>query len=168
MTLTELASISQVAAAFGVIVSLLYLAVQVRNGTVTARRAASHDVMVTINPLLMTLSCDRETSSIWMRGLSNFDSLDSVEKVRFSCLMLTITYSWDEAYHGKKTKQLDDWAVQRFTGSMHELCRLPGFKSWYTVRKSWLSQEIREILEREMKLPTPESSLYSGSTSDRT
>lgn len=143
-------AIAEMAGALGVILSLIYLAVQIRHGATTAKRAAGHDVMMTTTPLLVALASSTEVTSIWMRGLADFSALSAEERVRFSCLLLLLTYSWDEAQHGYRCDQLDDWAIQRFMGSMHELARLPGFQAWYDVRKDWLSDEIREELEREM------------------
>lgn len=155
-----ISALAELFGALGLIISVIYLALQVRNGTATARRAAGHDVMMTINPLLTVLSSDADVTSIWMRGLADFESLNGDEQVRFSCLLLMLTYSWDEALHSHKTKQLDDWALERFTGSMHELARLPGFRSWYGVRKAWLSKNIRDVLEQEMGFNTPQSPFY--------
>lgn len=155
------AAIGEIAAAVGVIVSLIYLAHQVRHGAATARRAAGHEVMMTTTPLLVALATDADVASIWTRGLASYESLSQQERVRFSCLLLLLTYSWDEVQHGHKAKQLDDWAMQRFMGSMHELARLPGFKMWYEARKAWLSDEIREALEREMQGDV-HSPLYGG------
>lgn len=150
MNWNAIAAIGEVAGAAGVIISLVYLAVQVRHGAKAARRAAAHDVMTTTTPVLTALVSRSEITSIWMRGLSDFESLDPEERVRFSCLMLLLTYSWDETQHGYNDDQLDEWAMERFMGSMQELARLPGFKSWYEIRKDWLSKEIRVTLEREM------------------
>src|SRR5688572_23477878 len=113
MNWTTAAAIAEIVGAIGVIVSLLYLASQVKRGTAEARRAGAHDLMTTTNSLLMLLASDRGTAEIWAKGMGDFESLDNIERVRFSCLALNLAFGWDEAFHAYKNGQLDSWGLQR-------------------------------------------------------
>jgi hypothetical protein len=150
-----------------VIISLIYLASQIKHGATAAKWAGAHAVMGTINELLMVLAADGETTRIWARGLVDFDSLDPIERVRFSSLMLSLTSSWDEAHHALSAGQIDQWGMQRFTGSMHEFALLPGFRSWYAVRRGWLSEDLRKRLDELVNRDPAESQFYALTRSGR-
>ena len=152
MNWSAIAAIAELIGAVGVIFSLIYLGSQIKQGATAAKWAGAHEVMTNINDLLILLGGDGETAKVWARGLTDFESLDTVERVRFSSLMLSLTNSWDEAYHAMAAGQIDAWGLQRFTGSIDEFSRMPGFRSWHALRKQWLSDEMRKRLEVLMRV----------------
>ena len=154
------ATIAEIAGAAGVIASLLYLSVQVKHTTIQAQRAGSHELMTTTNTLLMQIAGDSGTAEIWAKGLVNFETLSPVEKVRFSCLMLNLTFGWDGGFHAYESGQLDKWGLQRITAPMNEVSRTAGFKSWYRVRRDWLTDDIRARLDPLVADETVGSSVY--------
>ena len=160
MNWTTAASIAEIIGAVGVIASLLYLSVQIKHSTATARRASSQDLMATTNTLLMLMAGDHGTSAIWAKGLMDFNSLDPVERVRFSCLALNLTFGWDAAYHAYEAGQLDGWGLQRVTSSMDEVVRTPGFRQWLKVRRHWLTDEIQPRIDALMNDEKSETGFY--------
>ena len=160
MDWTRAASIAEVISAVGVIISLLYLAAQVKHNTVQARNAGAHEINATTNSLLMLLASDRGVAETWTKGLTDFDSLDVVDRVRFSSLMLNLTYGWDEAHHAFDLALLDKWGLERTIQSMPELALTPGFRAWYKIRRDWMSDEIRVRLDELMRHDAPDSPFY--------
>jgi hypothetical protein len=158
---TAIAAIAELVGAFGVIMSLVYLGYQIKQGAAATKWSGAHDVMTNINDLLLTLAGDGEVAKIWTRGLVNFDELNPEEKVRFSSLMLGLVNSWDEAYHALAAGQIDEWGLQRFTGSLNDFAVMPGFKSWFEVRKRWMSADIRSRLEQVMAQQDANSDFYA-------
>ena len=163
MNWTVIASIAEVISAVGVIISLLYLAVQVKHSTLQARYAGAHEINATTNSLMMLLASDRNVAELWSKGLSDFELLDVVDRVRFSCLMLNLTYGWDVAYQRYDAALLDKWGLQRTILSMPELALTPGFQAWYKLRRDWMSDEIRDRLDALMRgnHPDRKSPFYS-------
>jgi hypothetical protein len=160
MNWDAVAAAGELTAAVGVVVSLIYLATQVRHATATARRAAGHEIMTTINPLLTSLATHPDVASIWARGLADYNALEPAEQIRFSCLMLTLTYTWDEAMHASEIGQLDAWAAERFMGTVNEFAHLPGFKAWYAIRNAFLSRDLRALLESKFASTAERSAMY--------
>lgn len=157
---SAVAAVAELLGAAGVIGSLVYLAHQMKEGAVAAKWSGAHSVWTNLNDLLMILAGDGEVADIWLRGLLDFESLESTERIRFSALMLCLANSWDEANHALDAGQIDEWGLQRFTGSMNEFAVMPGFKSWYAVRKQWLSADNRVRLEAIMSRENPSSGFY--------
>src|SRR5437762_3161056 len=78
-----LAAIGQVAAAIGVIPSLIYLATQIREQNKERRRAAVSVLTGQWSALLKSMIDSSEFADIYLRGLQNFDDLSPAEKIRF-------------------------------------------------------------------------------------
>src|SRR5215469_4272750 len=79
-----LAAIAQIIAAFAVIASLVYLAVQIRNQNKESRRAAANVFTLHWTDFRKSLSDNADLAAIHLRGLESFDALNPVEKVRFA------------------------------------------------------------------------------------
>ena len=161
MNWTAITAIAELVGALGVILSLVYLGHQIKQGAAATKWNGAHDVMTNINDLLLLLAGDGEAAKIWARGLVDFEALEPVEKVRFSSLMLSLVNSWDEAHQALAAGQIDEWGLQRFTGSLNDFAIMPGFKSWFEVRKRWMSANIRTRLEAVMAQQDASSDFYA-------
>ena len=87
MTLEDLGNIGEFVGAIGVVVSLLYLAIQIRRSnllaTAESNRFGQH---APIEPI-MAIVQDPEVARIFREGLGDRDALSSDEKVRFDMLL---------------------------------------------------------------------------------
>ena len=82
MTLEQWAFIGQIGAAIAVIVSLIYVATQVRQNT-KAMRVNNAQSLVELNNRLNTpFAMDREFAELWFKAGSDFQSLDAVDQQR--------------------------------------------------------------------------------------
>ena len=72
-------AIGELAGALGVIVSLLYLAVQIKRQNVASRFAAVHEVVDQTNAFFGAAARNKEIAAIWVKGIENFGALDQVE-----------------------------------------------------------------------------------------
>ena len=84
-------AVAEVLGAFGVIASLAYLAVQIRQNTFSmdrtaraAKGAAYQDFLGYFQNSMMPLAFDETISEIIRRGMIDFDSLSEAETFRFT------------------------------------------------------------------------------------
>ncbi len=79
---TAIGSVAEIVAAVGVIVSLIYLALQVRQNTQSIR-AATYDAMVRTNgDFLLPLIQDPDLARTFERAVEGWSELDYEEQVR--------------------------------------------------------------------------------------
>ena len=76
MNWEAIAAVAEALGAAGVIVSLLYLSVQIRANTRTVKNASYQAVVNSINDWGAKVSTNRETAEIWIRGSESFAELD--------------------------------------------------------------------------------------------
>ena len=82
MTLDDLGNIGEFVGAVGVVVSLIYLAVQIRRNTRSVRASTFQEAVRDVAILSDLLATDAELSRIWSSGLQDLDALKPDERVR--------------------------------------------------------------------------------------
>jgi hypothetical protein len=87
MSLEDLARIGEFAGVIAVLVTLLYLSIQVRQSIRETRDQTAWRITESLNQFTVALTSDGETAEIWCRGNDNFDALDRVERERFVVLV---------------------------------------------------------------------------------
>lgn len=110
MSVQDLGALGDLIAAIGVVVSLFYLAVQIRQNTKqinentkAIRAAAVNTGLQLIASNRMAISRDQGTANVWRRGLEDPDSLEATEKLRFRLIFSNVmdalfnTYSQTQA-----------------------------------------------------------------------
>src|SRR6478672_12886781 len=86
-----LSAIGQVVAAIGVIISLIYLAVQIREQNKERRRAGINILTVQWSDLVKTGQESREFAALFLRGMRSFQDLDAPDKLSFSAFFTRYT-----------------------------------------------------------------------------
>ena len=84
MNWDALGALAELAGAVGVIVSLLYLGVQIRIQNRESRLNSVSESIRHFNDVLSGIAHYPDLCSIWARGLGDFESLDPEERARFS------------------------------------------------------------------------------------
>jgi heme/copper-type cytochrome/quinol oxidase subunit 1 len=78
-----ISAVGQMLGAVGVIISIIYLAAQIRNQNKESKRAAMNVLTTHWSDLNRTLVENPETAALWLRAPQSFDELDSASKLRF-------------------------------------------------------------------------------------
>lgn len=148
MSWDAIAAVAELVGAAGVILSLVYLAGQVRSSGSQARQAAIQSVVNKMNDVWNTMA-SASTADLWTRGSKGMDHLDGEsERVQFSALMLSIFRPYEEIYHYRRDGLVDDWTWESISSVCHALMGTPGWRDWWSHREVWFSSEFREHIAR--------------------
>jgi hypothetical protein len=151
MNWDALAAIGQMVGAAGVIVSLLYLAGQVRNNARQLRHAAAQAVLDKLNGLIGQLAFTAGVGEVWTRGLSGLDALnDDEELVRFSSMLLQAFWAYEEVLHYRRAGVIEDWAWTHAKAPVDHFMRTPGFQQWWQLRRDWFGEEFQVFVSDRM------------------
>ncbi len=147
MNLEQFSYVGDLVAAVGVIVSLVYLARQVRGNT-EAMRANSESMWSNFNLTLAAgVALDREAAEWWVTGADRFDQLDEIDQQRHVLWEYTVFQFWWALYKARQRGQVDDdqWGVTMRTVSM--------FGQRQAIRAAWqrfgelFPGDFRDLLE---------------------
>lgn len=86
VTLQDLGNIGEFVGAVGVVVSLVYLAVQIRQNTKATRANSVQDLTENINKAAEKL-IEPENAELYLRGIRSYATLTPEEKLRFGQLI---------------------------------------------------------------------------------
>lgn len=105
MTIQDLGSLGEFVASFGVIASLIYLAVQVRQNTHQIRQSVNSiemeaygDLIGRITDYNLAVMRDRSLSELMVRAREDPQSLDTIDRYRYFSLMMLLFRHADMAY----------------------------------------------------------------------
>lgn len=115
MNWEAISSIAEVFGVLAVVVSLVYLASQIRQSNTQARGEAHSNWLTTWNETIKGLAADRDTVEILQRGFDNFSTLPKVEQAIFAQQVAALINHWhlaaDLAENEMISKQLYDGAT---------------------------------------------------------
>src|SRR5438270_13357380 len=107
-----ISAIGQMLGAIGVIISIVYLAAQIRNQNKESQRAAMNVLTTHWGELTKTLVENPDLAALWLRGLRSFDALDGASKLRLGAHLGRFLRFADSLYLGV----LDGTCDQRLWG----------------------------------------------------
>jgi len=148
-------AIGEVLGAAGVIISLVYLAVQIRADARAKRASAVHEQSDAYRDFLQTLATDETLSGIYLRGLRDYGSLRDAELIRFTSVIGFLFRVFDEAFFQWQEGTLDSQLWQGFEAPMADMLAYPGVKEWWSTRAHWYSAPFREMIDTKINSDIP-------------
>ena len=159
MTWEALAAIAQLAAVVGLIPSLIYLAVQVKDQNKERRRAAVGVLTGQWAAMVKTLAESSEFADIYLRGVQQFDDLSPAERLRFGAFLATFFKNFEGLYYYHKDGTLEPphWAQVKRT--MTDVVSYPGTQVWWSVRRNWHTEQFAALVDKIIS-ETPKANAY--------
>lgn len=149
MTLQETA---QIVGGIGVIASLIYVAIQIRNNARAVRAATYHQVSNTFISHWDSLAKDPETLSVMLRGGSDFASLKGhVEQSRYYLQMMASMRRFENAWFQYKVGVLKESDWNAIAYDLDSLFTYPGTRFAWEGIKNRSSVEFRFYVDEVSK-----------------
>ena len=158
MTIQDWGAVGEIIGAIAVVVSLLYLAAQIRNQNRESRLSTINSSLAEWNSLMSLVADNAELADIWSRGLKN-EALAEPEEVRFRAFTQSYFRVVEGLYLQHLEARLDDRIWHGIGKGFSGMLAAKGLHRFWDHRKEWYSQEFRNFVEDEIrsKEPTSES-----------
>lgn len=165
--LKEFASIAEIVGAFAVVVSLIYVGVQVNDSNRAVRSASVNDANVAIQEWYMQIGSDEQTSRQFYRSLMSDQIKSNEEEFQFLMMMHGIFLAFQGSYLMAEEGTLDSELVDGLTGAILVVKDTPGMKRYWRQRRTTLHPRfvryVDEIFLREGETPME---IYRASEAD--
>src|SRR5215831_6923628 len=102
-----ISAIGQIVGAFAVVISLIYLATEVRSSGCATRDASEPSMSERFSRIIQQLSSRPEIRELYYRGIHDYESLEGADLVGFGVLLLEIFRSNEELYYQLLEGKLD-------------------------------------------------------------
>src|SRR6476620_11430810 len=166
MNLNDLANIGQVIGAVAVVVSLFYVAHQIRQNTNAVRFATAQVVHEHFANWYQLVAADSELSKIVATGLRDYGSLSEEERVRFIATFMSFLSYSQNAFLKWREKLLAPPLWMGWELVIMNLVCAPGGKAFWKDRGYMFGEEFRRHVEDDLKeRHTPMQSRWAPSAS---
>lgn len=156
-----LSAIGQMGAAIGVIPSLIYLAIQIREQNRERRRAGINILTAQWSELVKTAQESRDFAELFLRGIRSFHDLDAPDKLRFSAFFTRLTRNYEGMFIYYRDGALDEALWDGVERTMSDYFAYAGAIEWWATRKHWLTDEFRPVVEAIIA-KNPEPKMYAA------
>lgn len=134
----------------GVFVTLIYLATQIRQNTLSVRASAYQGAQRDIADKLDSLSHDPELLRLYFEGNRNFDRLSEDDRRRYATFMAGLMRRYETLLYQTRVGNMSraDWE-----GSLAELrttFKYAGTRSWWSKARQIFSADLRRLVDEEL------------------
>ncbi len=124
MTISELGSLGELLAAIATLLTLIYLALQIRQTTRSLELNRTKVVQDDADRWRSYLIENKEIAALYRRGMTDSESLDSDDRLRFRMLMDQLLYGWQTQYFSQAdaytaTREFWPQTLQSPGGGLH-------------------------------------------------
>lgn len=141
----------------GVVVTLLYLAIQIRQNTrqlradtESAKTIAFEGTNSDVSHWISEIVENRDVAELWTRGLKDIDQLDETDRLRFDYLGMQLLQTWQIVFRrAEHVERPELWTTTILYFNMYS--RNPGFLALWENSKRLLLPDFVNAIEKDAK-----------------
>ncbi len=141
-----ISAIAETVAAIGVILSLVYVGVQVRQGTLETRVGVLRSVVNELGRVNDSLAEHGDLAEIVARGMADYDSLTLVERARMSSYLAHMFKLFEQLFVLHQTGAIETRDWRGYEHAITELAAYPGVQKWWSTRSDWARDDFNSFL----------------------
>ena len=148
MNWEAISAIGQIVGALAVVISLIYLATEVRSNARATREASTRSASDSFTRWIQQLSGHPHLRELYYRGIQDLDSLEGADLVGFSVVMVEAFRRYEEVYYQRSEGQLGPRLWRGFEAGMRDLNAYPGVQAWWRLPSHWFSEEFAKHINQ--------------------
>ncbi|MEN8374780.1 MAG: hypothetical protein ABFS34_04970 [Gemmatimonadota bacterium] len=146
MNWEAIGAIGESLGAVAVVISLAYLAVQIRTQNDESRRAAMHEISVGFRESICTFT-DARMADLFTRTNRGDDSLTDAETLQLIVGIQRVFRVWEEAHghyvHGRLAPDIWEAMLRQYASYL----AAPGFQMVWRLRKNFYNEAFRTFVD---------------------
>lgn len=153
-SLSALAAVGEFISAIAVLISLIYLALQIRQNTQTVRANTHHAGSTAWAGLTAQIASDAELSELYHQGRVSPDALSPEQTRRFELLMDSVLAQIENFFIQHRLGILPQSNQDRFAEILRAQFRSEGARRYWKRRRTLYTAPFVAYIERELQLYT--------------
>ena len=150
MSIQDWAAIGEMVGAIAVVVSLIYVGVQLRQNTRATRVSTSQAFIQIHGGEADPIVREPAFRDIYWRGLAGASNLQGSELAAFGAWTGSTIRAWESFYFQWKAGAFEDPIWSGWNQQFLDLFGYPGVQEVWTIRRHHFSEEFREFVGREL------------------
>jgi hypothetical protein len=147
MTLQDLGSIGELLGAIGVILSLVYLATQIRQNTKSLRAAAVDAAADRYIESTRLISLNPELADLLEKGRSDYTALSGVQQRRYRLHYLANSLAFENMFQKYRQGMIPESQWEGIAGALRHTMDQAGPRQAWEVIRSNVGPEFREYVD---------------------
>lgn len=147
MSLETVNSIAQIVAAIGVIASLFYLAVQIRQNTKSQQSVVVDSLTSSLIAVLAPQASDPGLTRACAAAVEDWNGAREEDRLQAACVLLALFKLSENAWFQQRQGTLDPEQWQGWDFYMRAYYHRPGVQTWWSLRRGIFSSGFRDYLE---------------------
>jgi hypothetical protein len=146
MNWDAISAVSQMIGSIAVVVSVLYLAVQLRSSTRVARVAAMDAAAAALRDVTKPFMENAELGRVWRIGLENLDALSPEDQARFFHAAHQFLKALETIHYHYVYGLLDPQLWEGWKELLHHYIASPGIHYYLSLRGTVFSERFRNFI----------------------
>lgn len=164
MTIQDWGAIGELIGGVAVIVTLIYLALQIRQNTRAIKLSTVHGIAESFRSQYALVGQSDSVAELYTTGLLRPETLDQSQGVQFYALMHNMVRGYEDAYYQHAEGALDSKYWSGMQSQMCDSVSAQGFQNYWGDRKHWYSKSFQKHVN-EVLLPGAKNGFKYGGSS---
>jgi hypothetical protein len=154
MNWEAIGAVAQMVAAVAVVMSLVYLSIQIRHNSqqveaqVKALNAASLNAIEnTFTRFRESMIRDKQVASLWRRALASFEDLEPDEKAQADAMFQEYCWAWQNTIIRITKGTYEREGIEPYLKNLVHVMRTPGARQWWSTGKREFAEQFVDMVD---------------------
>jgi len=147
LKLSDWSSLAEILSAIAVLISLVYVGVQVSDGTRAVRSASVNDASLAVQNWYQEMGSNPQMSDLFYRAMRSEQPLNDQEEFQFLMGFHSLFLGFQNNYLMSVEGTLDPSTRDAFINVALSVRDMPGFKRFWRQRKTYLHPEFADYVD---------------------
>lgn len=144
-----LGSVGEFLGSVGVLISLVYLAVQIKKNTETERTSTYQSIVRDFGDMNQMMASLPDLTYLYVQALESFGGMEPAEKARISQVFYMTFRYFENMYYQHRKGYLEEEVWLGWKRLMLTYFARDGFQTWWHIRRDVFSEPFAKFLEME-------------------
>jgi hypothetical protein len=163
LSIDERGNIGDFIGGIGVIVTLIYLAFQIRQNTIATRTDSYQAAVTSASDWSREMSLNSEIADIILRGAQEYEALEPLERMRFNLAMSSFFRNIENLHAKFRSGAVDREVWSGWANRTHAMLTGPGTRRWWELNASGFSTEFQQFVSKPIPDATYTETFWRGS-----
>ena len=156
--LDALGNIGEFVGGVAVVVTLLYLAAQIRHNTRSNKTQSWQAAVAAVSEWSRQVGMDPESVRILQSGSADFDALSDLERAQFNLLMNSFLRNCENIHYQFINGSIEESTWSGFAQRTLSFFDAPGTRDWWSITSAAYSPEFQRFIREAVPTgPAPEA-----------
>lgn len=133
MNWNAVAALSEAVGSLAVVISVAYLAIQIRKQTRESLLAATRELAAQFQDALKAVTEDEEFAAIYLKSVQDYDALENVDRIRAGLFFQRVCRIMEQQHLHRMRRNLDSAFFESIDLGFKEFLTFPGVQRWWEL-----------------------------------